>query len=92
MNNQIFIKGDFIITNYSFYPSLIINENKKEYLITIHEFMGDYKLISKDKIIGKINLNPLEKIILLSSYFEDFYKLHSDFYQEIILELLYSKF
>ena len=92
MNKQLYLKGDFIISNYSFYPSLIINNYNNEFLITIHEFCGDYKLINEDKIIGKINLNPLEKIILLSSYFEDFYKLHSDIYQEIILEILYSKF
>ena len=83
--------NSFIISSNSLKPSLIIDENVDEYLVTIDEFNGDYKWIYKD-ICDLVNLSPDEELSILSNYGEWFYNQHKDIFQEIILKNLYYYF
>ena len=84
--------GDFIITNFSNYPSLIISKdfnNINDYLlITIHEYNGDYKIIETNEIIEIINLSVEEKLCILSRYGDWFYDEHKNIFQELIIECI----
>lgn len=84
--------GDFIITNYSNFPSLIVskNFNDVEYnlLITIHEYNGDYKLINTNEMIKIINLSVEDKLCILSRYGDWFYQEHKNIFQELIIECI----
>ena len=89
MNN--FEIGDFIITNYSNFPSLIVSKNINNnnfLLITIHEFNGDYKLIEPSEIIKIITLSVEEKLCILSRYGDWFYDEHKNIFQELIIECI----
>ena len=81
--------GDFIITNYSNFPSLIVCKNlnnSNNFLITIHEYNGDYKIIKTSEIIEFINLSVEEKLCILSRYGDWFYYQHKNIFQELIIE------
>ena len=84
--------GDFIITNFSSFPSLIISKNfsngNNNYLITIHEYNGDYKLIKTNEINEIINLSIEQKLCILSTYGDWFYKEHKNIFQELIIECI----
>ena len=94
--------GDFITTNYSFFPSLIVKNinidethhqennslNTNSYLITIHEYGGDYKIISENMIIGKVLLENEEKLSLIFNYGEWFYEEHINISQELLIQCI----
>ena len=82
--------GDFIITNYSNFPSLIVSKNidNNLILVTIHEFNGDYKLIEPSEIIKIITLSVEEKLCILSRYGNWFYDEHKNIFQELIIECI----
>lgn len=79
--------GNFINTNYSNFPSLVIskNINNNTFLITIHEYNGDYKIINDNEIINTVELNIEEKLSLLSYYGNWFYECHKNLFQELII-------
>ena len=79
--------GDFIITNKSSKPALIINKRNLELLISIVEYKGDYLWVAINEI-ELINLEPEEKMSILSLFGSWFYKEHTLIYQELLLELL----
>lgn len=82
--------GDFIITNYSNFPSLIVSKNidNRFILVTIHEFNGDYKMIEDSEIIKIITLSVEEKLCILSRYGDWFYHEHKNIFQELIIECI----
>lgn len=82
--------GDFIITNYSNFPSLIVSKNidNNFILVTIHEFNGDYKMIEDSEIIKIITLSLEEKLCILSRYGDWFYDEHKNIFQELIIECI----
>lgn len=87
--------GDFIFTNYSNFPSLVISKIDDFdnllfncYLITIHEYNGDYKIINDNEIINIINLTVEEKLSILSRYGDWFYEEHKSIFQELIIECI----
>ena len=79
-------KGDFIITNYSNFPSLIVAKLENSYLITIHEYNGDYKIIHNNDTIQYIILSVYEKLCIISRYGDWFYNEHKNIFQELIIE------
>ena len=83
--------NSFIISSNSLKPSLIIDENDLQYLVTIDEFNGDYKWIDK-YVCDLVNLSPEEELSILSKYGQWFYNQHEDVFQEIILKNLYYYF
>tara|TARA_B100002051_G_C16244602_1_gene396640 strand:- start:191 stop:460 length:270 start_codon:yes stop_codon:yes gene_type:complete len=83
--------GDFIISNYSNFPSLIIYKKKDRYLISINEYGGDYIWI-KEEEVKKIKLEPCEELSIISKFEEWFYKAHTNIYQEIIIKNLNNYF
>ena len=67
MNNNYQI-GDFVTFINSNYPSIIISiDNNNNYLITIHEYNGDYKF-ARNNEINKIDLSIYEKLSVLANY------------------------
>ena len=83
---------DFVTSNKSKYPSIIIITDKKTdiKLISIVEYKGDYAIInSNDKIKKKILL-PYQKLIILSKFDPWFYDDYKDLYQEIIISFVLS--
>jgi hypothetical protein len=87
MNNNYQI-GDFVTFINSNYPSIIISiDNNNNYLITIHEYNGDYKF-ARNNEINKIDLSIYEKLSVLANYGNWFYECHKNLYQELIIESL----
>ena len=83
--------GDFIITIFSNFPSLIISknfENPNNYLISIDEFGGDFKIIDYNEIIRIDNLSAQEKLSIISRYDDWFYERHKNIFQELIIECI----
>lgn len=83
--------GDFIFTNYSNFPSLVISkidDFDNCYLITIHEYNGDYKIINDNEIINIIYLTVEEKLSILTRYGDWFYEKHKSIFQELIIECI----
>ncbi len=78
--------GDFIITNHSNFPSLVVSKLEIGYLITIHEYNGDYKIIDYNDTIQYIILSVYEKLCIISRYGNWFYDQHKNIYQELIIE------
>lgn len=81
-------KGDFIFTNFSNFPSLIVSKIENSYLITIHEYQGDYKIIYNNEIIYIINLSNEEKLSLISRYGDWFYNEHKLMFQELLINCI----
>ena len=86
MNNDYKI-GDFVTFINSNYPSLIIHIDNNNYLITIHEYNGDYKFVINNEI-KKIGLSIYEKLSVIANYDDWFYECHKNLYQELIIECL----
>ena len=86
MNNHYKI-GDFVSFIDSKYPCMIIYIDNNNYLISIHEYNGDYKFATNNEI-NKINLSIYEKLSVLANYGSWFYECHKNLYQEIIIESL----
>ena len=82
--------GDFISTNESSKPALIINKENQDsrFLISIDEYNGDYMWISSNLINGQANLNSEEKLSILANFGSWFYDQHKLLYQELIIENL----
>ena len=80
-------KWDFVLCDKSKYAGPIINMNRRHYLISIHEFTGDYIWIEKDKI-KCVNLSLEEKLSILANFGEWFYDEHKDLYNELIISYL----
>ena len=86
--------GDFIYTHRSNKPALIVskNEDVDSFLISIHEYGGDYMWIYLNDIIEKLDLKPEEKLSIVSKFGNWFYDEHKLLYQELIIENLVSTF
>tara|TARA_Y100000591_G_C21464695_1_gene512655 strand:- start:289 stop:612 length:324 start_codon:yes stop_codon:yes gene_type:complete len=82
--------GDFIYTNKSKYPALVISKDEiGYYLVSIIEYNGDYALTSYENA-DPINLESLEKLGILAKFGDFFYDQHKELYQEILIEYLTS--
>ena len=82
--------GDFINTNESSYPALIIgkNVNLPNFLISIKEYNGDYKWIFSNNIVEISDLKSEEKLSIIANFGDWFYESHKLLYQELIIENL----
>jgi len=82
--------GDFILTYRSWKPALIVSKNEHDngFLVSIHEFNGDYKWIANYDIIEIADLNSEEKLSILANFGDWFYDQHKLIYQELIIENL----
>ena len=82
--------GDFIITNESSYPALIVSKNEQvlSFLVSIKEYNGDYKWIFSNNIIEKEELKSEEKLSIIANFGDWFYESHKLLYQELIIENL----
>ena len=85
-------KFDFITSNKSKYPSIIIITDKitNTYLISIVEYKGDYAIINYTDEIKKKFLLPYQKLIILSKFDSWFYNDYKNLYQEIIISFVLS--
>lgn len=83
---------DFITSNRSKYPSLIVNTDiiTNTYLISIVEYKGDYAIINFTNKITKKILLPYQKLIILSKFDLWFYNEYKDLYQEVIISFVLS--
>ena len=79
--------GDFIITNQSSKPAVIICNKDSKLVVSINEFNGDYLFIDKDNI-KLANLKSEEKLSILANFGNWFYDCHQLLYQEILVENL----
>lgn len=82
--------GEFIQTSHSQYPCCVISTNdiRKEYLVSLREFGGDYKWV---KNVKKVNLNEFQKINEISKYDDWWYVQHKDIYQSILTIFLLNR-
>ena len=82
--------GDFIRTSQSQHPCCVISKNdiRKEYLVSLREFRGDYKWV---KNVKKININEFQKINEFSKYGNWWYKQHKDIYQSVLIVFLLNR-
>jgi hypothetical protein len=89
MENIIINIGDFVYSNRSQHPSLVINKNthQNQYLIAIDEYNGDYIWISHENI-DPVFLASEKKLSILANFGNWFYDQHKELYQEIIIENL----
>jgi len=81
--------GDFILTNFSKNPGLIIKDKLPEIsnslLVSITEFKGDYIILDK-KELKKTIISPLSAIIILANYDNWFYEEHKDIFNVKIID------
>lgn len=89
-NIQNIYPGDFIITEKSKSPALVIAKYENIYLVSIVEYNGDYINVSDDENIHLLNLKSLEKLFILSNFGNWFYNQHKELYQEILIEYFTS--
>tara|TARA_B100001057_G_C22806858_1_gene933812 strand:- start:909 stop:1211 length:303 start_codon:yes stop_codon:yes gene_type:complete len=84
--------GDFIITDASLYPALIVDKNNQAsyFLISIKEYNGDYKWLDPHLIIQLADIKSEEKLSILASFGNWFYQQHKLLYQQLIIENLIS--
>lgn len=84
--------GDFIKTNKSKNPALIICKNNNHLLVSIVEYEGDYIWVT----ISSANQDGLEiadllseeKLSILASFGDWYYEQHTLLFQEILIEAL----
>ena len=81
--------GDFILTNFSKNPALIIKDKlpkmSNSLLVSITEFKGDYIILDK-KELKKTIISPLSALTILANYGNWFYEEHKDIYNEKIID------
>ena len=77
--------GDFIRIKKSSNPGIIVRKYNGDLVVSITEFEGDYIIVNENK--GEYaNINPEEKLSILSKFSEFFYEHHKELYQNIIIE------
>ena len=78
--------GDFVSTDKSQYPALIIKKDANIGLLaSIVEYNGDY--IWLDPVnVEEIDLRPEEKLSIVAKFSDFFYDMHTALYQELIIE------
>lgn len=78
--------GDFIKTNLSNFPSLIVKKEKdNNLLVTLHEYKGDYVWVNKNIAIP-LSLKPEEELSIILNYEKWFIEYHKNLFQEILLK------
>ena len=80
--------GDFVISNKSRKPAVIINIDKSRSLISIDEYNGDYISVDICNITPCDEIDNYEKLSLLAGFGEWFYSQHKNIYQELIINAL----
>ena len=80
--------GDFINTDRSSKPAIIISKEQNRFLISIDEYNGDYMWIPSNYINNIANLKSEEKLSILANFGNWFYDAHKLIYQELIIENL----
>ena len=80
--------GDFIVTDKSEYPAIIIEkEGHRNLLVSIVEYNGDYIWLETEEV-EKAELNEEEKLSILGKFGDWFYNVHTLIYQELIIDAL----
>tara|TARA_B110000444_G_C18829330_1_gene592237 strand:- start:1253 stop:1531 length:279 start_codon:yes stop_codon:yes gene_type:complete len=65
-----------------------INDGRNYYMISIKEYGGDYTCMMDNHIISRINLPVENKLELIGSFGDWWYKFHKNILQSIIIEAL----
>ncbi len=83
--------GDFISTNKSLAPALVISNNldnmENKLLVSISEYNGDYIFINVSDV-DIIKIDNYTKLSILAGFGEWFYEQHKELYQEHIVNTL----
>lgn len=86
--------GDFIKTSLSEFPGLIVkkgsDENRDLFLVTVHEYNGDYAWVNKENLT-RLNLKAEEELYIVVNYGNWFRECHENLFQEILLKNIKSK-
>lgn len=80
--------GNFIITDRSSKPAIIISKELDRFLISIDEYKGDYIWIESKNCNSIANLKSEEKLSIVANFDNWFYDAHKLLYQELIIENL----
>ena len=78
--------GDFIITEKSKIPGIIINLDRERYLVAIYHKYGGYSIQVNADQITTTSLLPYEKLSIIANLGERFYQQYTRLYQEILVE------
>lgn len=80
--------GDFVTTDKSREPAVIINIDSDRALISIHEYFGDYIFVDICDITPCDDIDNYKQLSILAGFGEWFYRQHLDIYQELIINTL----
>lgn len=87
--------GDFIKTNFSQFPSLIVQKGENKHsnllLVTIHEYSGDYAWIVNNNDLKLFSFKPEEELSIVVNYGNWFRESHKNLFQEILLKNICKK-
>ena len=90
--------GDFIITEKSNIPGIIIKEINKEknkdnykYLVFIYNKHGGYIIEANANQIKKTSLEPHEELSIIANLGGRFYNQYTELYQEILIRYIIYK-
>ena len=67
---------------------VIVKKHFDIYIISLKEFEGDYACMTDEHIISRINLPVENKLELIGSFGDWWYKFHKSILQSIIIEAL----
>ena len=80
--------GDFVITDKSCKPAVIINIDTGRALISIDEYFGDYIFVDFCDIKPCDDIDNYKQLSILAGFGEWFYTQHKNIYQELIINTL----
>jgi len=88
MTSHKYCIGDFIKTDKSCEPAVIINIDTDRALISIHEYFGDYVFVEFSDITPCNDIDNYKQLSVLAGFGEWFYTQHKNIYQELIINTL----
>ena len=80
--------GDFVRTDKSREPAVIINIDTGRALISIDEYFGDYIFVDFCDITPCDDIDNYKQLSILAGFGEWFYTQHKNIYQELIINTL----
>ena len=80
--------GDFVRTDMSREPAVIINIDTGRALISIDEYFGDYIFVDFCDITPCDDIDNYKQLSILAGFGEWFYTQHKNIYQELIINTL----
>lgn len=91
MSDIVINVGDFITTNKSINPAIVISNKvdniDNKLLISITEYNGDYLFIDK-RDVNIILIDNYSKLSILAGFGKFYYKEHKELYQNLIINTI----